>query len=150
MEGDNAGSHLTSPGIKRRNGGRSSLKCQTKAQFLRTSYIRHFSLLLYEGIPLCHLAWHIRMPSAQPAVDKPSLAVYIATLITSEEQRHSSDLIRVTATLQRVDVPDLALPSTCSCGVIYGGCHSRLNQARADGVDPNVGSSELIGNRLSD
>ena len=79
----------------------------------------------------------------QAAVDDERLPVDIARLVGGEEQRRIGDLDRRAAALQRVQMADLVLlplgpgPLEDELG------HAGLDQAGADGVDPDIGAGQL-------
>ena len=84
------------------------------------------------------------MSSAQTTTDSPRLAINIATLITTEEQRHAGNLIRNGTALRRVQLANLALGAALPRTVKDGLCHARLDEAGADGVDADTRASQLV------
>jgi len=70
-----------------------------------------------------------RMPSAEATIHRPSLSIHIAGTITSQESNYSRNLIRDTAPLQRVELPDLPLGAPLPGSLIHGGGHASLDQS---------------------
>ncbi|KAI6756568.1 hypothetical protein HG530_011166 [Fusarium avenaceum] len=90
------------------------------------------------------------MPCAQPSINSPCLSVDIATLIASQEQRNTGDLISRAASLGGIQLADLLLTSPGSRSFVDRCCHACLNQAGADGVDANTSSGQLVRYRLGE
>ena len=99
---------------------------------------------------LGQLPRHNRMSSTQPPTNSPSLPIHITTLITPQKQRHARNLIRNSPTLQRIQLPNLPLRPALPRAVEHAGGHPRLDQPRADGINPDARTGELVGGCLRD
>lgn len=88
------------------------------------------------------------MASAETAIDGPGLAVNIASLVASQKQHHPRNLVSYSRPLQRIQLPKLLLRASCARRVERRGRHPGLDEARADAVDADARSRELVGHRL--
>lgn len=106
------------------------------------------SASFYTAPSLGQLANNIGMSRAQAAIHSPRLAVDIASLVTTQEQRHTGNLVGVATAPRGIQLANLLLGAAGAGGVVHGRRHARLNQAGADGVDADAGAGELVGNGL--
>jgi len=95
-----------------------------------------------------HLPQHSRMPSTQPPIHRPRLAIDIATFLAAQEERHSRNLVRQAPSLQRVQLPDFLSTASRSRSIVYMCRHAGLDEAGTDGIAPDASPGELVGGRL--
>jgi hypothetical protein len=84
------------------------------------------------------------MSSAETAINSPSLPVNVAGTVTGKESHHSRNLIRDTASLQRVKLADLPLGTPLPGSLIHGGRHASLNQSRTYCVASDALAGQLV------
>ena len=95
-----------------------------------------------------HLPQHNRMPSTQPPIHRPRLAIDIATFLAAQEERHSPNLVRQAPSLQRVQLPNFLSTASRSRSIVYLCRHAGLDEAGTDGIAPDACPGELVGGRL--
>src|SRR6185312_5857559 len=105
-----------------------------------------------EGRPSCPILEHPdvetpgrRMAARQAAVDDQRGAVDVARFVRGEEQRRLRDFARLAAAPKRVELADPTLLSRRAGHLVDRLRHPRLDQAGAEGVDPDSRPAELLG-----
>lgn len=99
-------------------------------------------------LSLSQLARHMGMAGTQTTVHSPRLTIDITTLVTTEEERNTRDLIRTTTASSGVNLANFLLAAACASCCVHGFRHARLDETRADGVDANACAAELVRNCL--
>ena len=92
----------------------------------------------------CQLPWDERVSSTQSTTHSPRLAIHVATLIATQEQRHARNLVGHSTALQRIQLSDLTLGAAFPGTVKHSLCHARLDETWADRIDPDPGASQLV------
>jgi len=90
------------------------------------------------------------MSGAQSSADRKSLPIDIARLIAGQEQHRPRHFICNAASFERIELANLPLRASRSRGVVHGLSHSRLDDARTDGIAADAGARKLVRARLHD
>lgn len=90
------------------------------------------------------------MSSTQSSIYSPGLSIYIAGLVTAQEQDDACNLVRTPTALRRVQLANLLLGAPGARGLVHRRRHARLDDAGADGVDADARARELVGHCLGE
>jgi hypothetical protein len=90
------------------------------------------------------------MSSTETTIHRPSLAINIAGTVTGNEGHHSRNLVRNTASLQRIQLTDLPLGASLPGRLVHGGRHASLNQSWTYRITSDALTGQLIRSGLHD
>src|SRR5262249_50755530 len=82
----------------------------------------------------------IRHRRSEAAVYRNRLAVDVTRLVARQEQSHRREFVRLSRTLERVELADLVLRAALLGAVEHWLGHAGLDQAGADRVDAHAGA----------
>jgi hypothetical protein len=111
----------------------------------------HFPSLAFPPSNQAHLRQlprHIRQPPTQPTIHRPRLRINIARLLTRQKQHCARNLIRLPASPQRIQLPNLLLTPPFPRRIIRNLRHARLNQPGTNRITPDPRAHELVRTRL--